>query len=53
MVFRSIIRGIYGRRYYRASMDPETAREGEEMFYIGFCLGARVALEIIACPEWD
>lgn len=35
--------------------DPEQQRQWEQstMFYTGFCLGARLMLETLSCPDFD
>ena len=43
----SIIHAIYYHRYRPKTMGPAIASECAEMFDVGFCMGARIMLEVL------
>lgn len=46
-IMNSIIHAIYYHRYRPKTMDPAIASECAEMFDVGFCMGARIMLEVL------
>lgn len=49
----SVIGEIYAREFCPKDASPQQAWAQSEMFYIGFCMGARMVLEIMQCAEFD
>lgn len=47
IIMNSIIQAIYHHRYHPKNMDPAIATECAEMFDVGFCMGARIMLEVL------
>ena len=43
----SIISQLYYQRYCPKNLDEAVARECAEMFDVGFCMGARIVLEVL------
>lgn len=43
----SIISQLYYQRYCPKELDEATTRECAEMFDVGFCMGARIVMEVL------
>jgi len=49
----SVLSELYHRRYRPDDMDDATARACEDMFSIGFCMGARIMIEVLTSIEFS